>query len=83
MDPSRRGKNDWSLVAKKMQGTNRSGGGREEPAMWPRVWVATRRERGKKDENNKWDGKKKDIYMKSTTIANSVKYENRAEILLW
>jgi len=24
--------------------------------------------------------KKKDIYMKSTTIANSVKYENRAEI---
>jgi len=27
--------------------------------------------------------KKKDIYMKSTTIANSVKYENRAEILLW
>ena len=24
--------------------------------------------------------KKKDIYMKSTTIANSVKYENRADI---
>ena len=63
-----------------MQGTNRSGGEREEPAMWPQLWVATRREREKEGEDNKWDGKYIYIYMKSTTIANSVKYENRAEI---
>ena len=62
-----------------MQGTNRSGGEREEPAMWPQIWVATRREREKKGEDNKWDGNQNKC-MKSAIIANSVKYENRAEI---
>ena len=27
--------------------------------MWPRIWDTTRREREKKGEDNKWDGKKK------------------------
>ena len=33
------------------------GGG--EPAMWPRIWVTSRREREKKGKDNKWDEKKK------------------------
>ena len=36
-----------------MQGTNRSGEGREEPAMWPRILVATRRESEKEGEDSK------------------------------
>ena len=41
-----------------MPGTNRCGEGAQEPAMWPRLWVTTRRRREKKGEENKWDGKK-------------------------
>ena len=41
------GRKGWSLLAIKKQGTNRSGEGVEEPAMWPRVWVTTGREREK------------------------------------
>ena len=33
--------------------------GWEEPAMWSRIWVTTRRERQKKGQDNKWDGKRK------------------------
>ena len=39
-----------------MHGTNRSGKGGEEPAVWPRIWLTTRRERDKKRDDNKWDG---------------------------
>ena len=39
------GRNSWHLLAIKMQGTNPSGEGVEEPAMWPRIWVTTKRER--------------------------------------
>ena len=43
------GRKSWNLLAIKMQGTNRSGEGEEELAMWPRIWVTTinRREREK------------------------------------
>ena len=44
-----------------MQGTNRSGEGWDEPAMWPQIQirVMTRREREKeRGEYNKWGGKK-------------------------
>ena len=37
--------------------------GGEEPTMWPRIWDATRREREHKGEDNKWDGKKINIYI--------------------
>ena len=50
----------------KKQGTNRSGEGGEELAMWPRIWVTTRRQKEKKGEHNKWDGKKKERKKKST-----------------
>ena len=43
---------------KKKQGTYRSGEGGEEPTMWPRIWVTTKREQHKKGEEKKWDGKK-------------------------
>ena len=43
------GRKSWNLLAIKMQGTNRGGEGGEEPAMWPRIWVTTRRERENKD----------------------------------
>ena len=50
-----------------MQGTN-TGEGKEEPAMRPRIWVsATRREREKKGEDNKRDGKKKNEKKQSGT----------------
>ena len=55
-----------------MQGTNRSGEGREKSPlhMWRRIWVTTRRERKKKDEDNKWDEKKKKkkIYTRITAV---------------
>ena len=41
-----------------VQSPNRSGEGGGEPAMWLRVWVTTRRERGKKRKYNRWDGGK-------------------------
>ena len=42
-----------------MQGTNCRGEERKEPTLWPRIWVTTRKEREKKGEENKWDGKKR------------------------
>ena len=41
-----------------MQGTNRSGEGGEEPAVWPRIWVTTINRIGgeSKGEDNKRDG---------------------------
>ena len=42
---TREGRKSWNLLAIKIQGTNRSGKGGEEAAMWPRIWVTTRRER--------------------------------------
>ena len=41
-----------------MQGTNRTGEGGQEAAMWPRIWVSTRREGEKRRAKiNTWDGK--------------------------
>ena len=58
------GRKSWNLLAIKMQATNRSGEGGEEPDMWPRIWITTRREREQKGEDNKWDGKKKKCFEK-------------------
>ena len=55
------GRKRWNLVATKMQGTNCIGKGGEEPAMWPRIWVTTRREGEQKGEDNKRDEGKKYI----------------------
>ena len=49
-----------NILTKKMKGTNRSGEGGNEPDMWPRICFTTgEREREKKGEDSKWDGKKK------------------------
>ena len=49
----------WNLLAiKKCKARTVVGRGGEEPAMWPRIWVTTKRGGKQKDEDNKWDRKK-------------------------
>ena len=52
------GRKSWKLLAiKKWKAQTVVGRGGGELAMWPRIWVTTRREREQKGEDNKWDGK--------------------------
>ena len=52
------GRKCWILLAITIKGTHRSGEGGEESAMWPWIWVTTKRKKVKKVGDNKWDGQK-------------------------
>ena len=61
-----KGRKSWNFLAIKTQGTNSSGEGEEEPAVWPRIWVAKEE---KKEGRRLQMGRKRKEEKKSCTCS--------------